>query len=69
MSGSHAITARLDDGDLHVGMCAGVVFVKRMTDTAVTMKAVCSNCAGLAQLGSFKIQVTVELTKLVVVME
>jgi hypothetical protein len=48
---------------------AGVVFVRRVTDAAVLMKAVCSNCTGLVQSGSFKIRVTVELTKLVVVME
>jgi hypothetical protein len=48
---------------------AGVVFVRRVTDAVVSMKAVCSNCTGLAQPGSFKIQVIVELTKLVVVME
>ena len=48
---------------------AGVVFVRRGMDAAVSMKAVCSNCTGLAQPGSFKIQVMVELTKLVVVME
>jgi hypothetical protein len=48
---------------------AGVVFVRRVTDAAVLMKAVCSNCNGLVQPGSFKIQVTVELTKLVVVMK
>jgi hypothetical protein len=35
----------------------------------VSMKVVCSNCTGLSQPGSFKIQVTVELTNLVVVME
>jgi hypothetical protein len=34
---------------------AGVVFVRRVTDTAVSMKALCSNCTGLAQPGSFKI--------------
>ncbi len=39
------------------------------TDAAVLMKAVWSNCIGLAQPGSFKIQVIVELTKLVLVME
>jgi hypothetical protein len=48
---------------------AGVVFVRRVTDAVVSMKAVCSNCTGLVQLGLFKIQVIVELTKLVVVME
>jgi hypothetical protein len=48
---------------------AGVVHVRRVTDAAASMKAVCSNCTGLAQPSSFKIQVTVELTKLVVVME
>jgi hypothetical protein len=48
---------------------AGVVFVRRVMDAAVSMMAVCSNCTGLAQPGSFKIGVTVELTKLVVVME
>jgi hypothetical protein len=48
---------------------AGVVFVRRVMDAAVSMKVVCSNCTGLAQLGSFKIQVIVELNKLVVVME
>jgi hypothetical protein len=47
----------------------GVFFVRRVTDAAVSMTAVCSNCTGLAQSGSFKIQVLVELTKLVVVME
>ena len=48
---------------------AGVVFVRRVMEAAVSMKALCSNCTGLAQPSSFKIQVTVELTKLVVVME
>jgi hypothetical protein len=48
---------------------AGVVFVRRVTDAAVLMKAACSNSTGLALPGSFKIKVTVELTKLVVVME
>jgi hypothetical protein len=48
---------------------AGVIFVRRVTDAAVLMKVVCSYCTGLAQPGSFKIRVTVELTKLVVVME
>jgi hypothetical protein len=48
---------------------AGVFFVRRVTDTVVSMKVVCSNCSGLTQPGSFKIQVIVELTKLVVVME
>jgi hypothetical protein len=48
---------------------ARVVFLRRVMDAVVSMKAVCSNCIGLAQLGSFKIQVTVEVTKLVVVME
>jgi hypothetical protein len=47
----------------------GVFFMRRVTDAAVLMKAVCSNCTGLAQPGSFKIQVIVELSKLVVVME
>jgi hypothetical protein len=47
----------------------GVFFVRRVTDAAVSMKAVCSICTGLAQPGSFKIRVTEELTKLVVVME
>jgi hypothetical protein len=47
----------------------GVFFLRRVTDTAVSMKAVCSNCSGLGQPGSFKIQVIVELTKLLVVME
>jgi hypothetical protein len=48
---------------------AGVFFVRRVMDAAVSMKVVCSNYNGLAQPGSFKIQVIVELTKLVVVME
>jgi hypothetical protein len=48
---------------------AGVFFVRRVMDAAVWMKAVCSNSTGLAQPGSFKIQVIVELTKLVVVIE
>jgi hypothetical protein len=48
---------------------AGGFFVRRVTEAAVLMKAVCSNCTGLVQPGSFKIQVVVELTKLVVVME
>jgi hypothetical protein len=48
---------------------AGVFFVRRVTDAAVSMKVVCSNCSGLAQPGSFKIQVKVELTKLAVGME
>ncbi len=48
---------------------AGVVFERRVTNAAVLMKVVCSNWTGLVQLGSFLIQVTVELTKLVVVME
>ncbi len=48
---------------------AGVFFVRRVMDTVVSMKAVCSNCTGLAQPYSFKIRVIVELTKLVVVME
>jgi hypothetical protein len=73
MSGGHAISARLDDGDFCMLGCvvdaAGVIVIRRVTEAAVSMKAVCSNCTGLAQLGSFKIQVTVELTKLVVVME
>ncbi len=43
--------------------------MRRVTDTVVSMKVVCSNCSGLTQPGSFKIQVIVELTKLVVVME
>ncbi len=43
--------------------------MRRVTDAAVLMKAVHSNCTGLAQPGLFKIQVIVELTKLVVVME
>jgi hypothetical protein len=47
---------------------AGVVFMRRVTDAEVSMKAVCSNCTGLAQLGSFKIQIIVELTILVLVM-
>ncbi len=47
----------------------GVVFVRRVMEAAVSMKALCSNCTGLAQPVSFKIQVTVKLTKLVVVME
>jgi hypothetical protein len=37
---------------------AGVVFVRRVMDAAVLMKAVCSNCNGLAQPSSFKIRVT-----------
>jgi hypothetical protein len=48
---------------------ARVFFVRRVTDAVVLIKVICSNCTGLAQLGSFKIQVIVELTKLVVVME
>jgi hypothetical protein len=48
---------------------AGVFFVRRVTDAVVSMKAAGSSCTGLAQLGSFKIQVVVELTKLLVVME
>ncbi len=48
---------------------AGVVSVRRVTDAEVSMKVVCSDCTGLAQPDSFKIQVTVELTKLVLVME
>ena len=48
---------------------AGVVFVRRVTDAVVLMKLVCSNCTELAQPDLFEIQVTVELTKLVVVME
>ncbi len=48
---------------------AGVGSMRRVMDAAVLMKAVCSNCTGLVQLGSFKMQVTVVLTKLVVVME
>jgi hypothetical protein len=48
---------------------AGFVFVRRVADAAVLIKAVCSNCTGLAQPGLFKVQVTVELTKLVLVME
>jgi hypothetical protein len=47
----------------------GVFFVRRVMVAAVLMKAVCSNFTGLAQLGSFKIRVIVELTKLLVVME
>jgi hypothetical protein len=47
----------------------GVVFVRRVTDAAVVMKAVCSNCTGLVQPSSFRIRVNVELIKLVVVME
>jgi hypothetical protein len=47
----------------------GVFFVRRVMDAVVSMKAVCSNFTGLVQLGSFEIQVIVELTKLVVVME
>jgi hypothetical protein len=53
----------------YVVEAAGVVFVRRVTDAAVSMKAVCSNCTGLAQPGSFKIQVIVELIKIVAVME
>ncbi len=48
---------------------AGVVFVRRVTDAEVLMKVVCSNSTGLVQPGSFKIQVTVELTELLVVIE
>jgi hypothetical protein len=48
---------------------AGVVFLRRVTDAAMSTKAVCSNSTGLAQPGSFKIRVIVELTKLLVVME
>jgi hypothetical protein len=48
---------------------AGIFFVRRVMDAAVSMKVVCSKCTGLAQPGSFEIQVIVELTKLVVVME
>jgi hypothetical protein len=48
---------------------AGVVFVRRAMDAAVSMKVVCSSCTLLVQPGSFKIQVIVALTKLVVVME
>jgi hypothetical protein len=33
----------------------GVVFVRRVMDAAVSMKAVCSNCTGLVQPGSFMI--------------
>jgi hypothetical protein len=47
----------------------GVVFMRRVMDTAVLMKAVCSNCTGLTQPGSFMIQVKIELSKLVVGME
>jgi hypothetical protein len=47
----------------------GVVFVRRVMDAVVLMKVVCSNCTGLAQPDSFKIQVPVELAKVVVVME
>ncbi len=43
--------------------------MRRATEAAVLMKAVCSNFTGLAQPGSFKIQVIVKLTKPVVVME
>ncbi len=48
---------------------AGVVFVRRVMDAVVWLKAVCSNCTELVQPGSFKIRVIVELTKLVGVME
>jgi hypothetical protein len=48
---------------------ARVLFLRRVMDAVVSMKAVCSNCTGLAQPGSFEIQVIEELTKLVVVME
>jgi hypothetical protein len=48
---------------------AGVFFLRRETDAAVSMKVVCSNCPGLSQPGSLKVQVIVELTKLLVVME
>jgi hypothetical protein len=48
---------------------ARVFFMRREKDAAVMMKAVLSNCTGLAQPGSLKVQVIVELTKLVVVME
>jgi hypothetical protein len=44
-------------------------FVRRVMDAVVSTKAVHSNCTGLAQPGSFKIQVIVELTKVVVVVE
>ncbi len=37
----------------------GVFFVRRVANAAVLMKAVCSNCTGLVQSGSFKIQVEV----------
>ncbi len=43
MSGCHAILARLDNRDLHVRLCgrhAGVFFVSRKADAAVSMKAV-----------------------------
>jgi hypothetical protein len=40
-----------------------------VTEAAVSMKAVCSNCTGLVQPGSFEKGVIVELTKLVAVME
>jgi hypothetical protein len=48
---------------------AGAVLVRRVLCAAVLMMAVCSTFTGLTQLGSFEIQVIVELTKLVVVME
>jgi hypothetical protein len=48
---------------------AGVFFVSSKTDAAVLMKAIRSSCIELVQLGSLKVQVIVELTKLVVVME
>jgi hypothetical protein len=48
---------------------AGVFLVSSETDAAVLMKAVWSNCIGLVQLGSLKVQVIMELPKLVVVME
>jgi hypothetical protein len=35
---------------------ARVFFVRRVTDAALSMKAVCFNCTGLAQPGSFKIE-------------
>ncbi len=48
---------------------AGVFIVRRVMDAAVSIKVKCSNCTGLAQPGSLMLQVIVELTKLVVVME
>jgi hypothetical protein len=72
MRGCHTISARLDDRDLYIGLCGGhckVFLVSSETDAAVLMKSVRSNCIVLAQPGSLKVQVIVELIKLVVVME